>query len=880
MNAPRRRPSPRICESRSAGFVSKTLRLFDFLWKGRNLDGRESRYRSGFLILALALSGGAFAQQPQSYYVPTARAGLTINISSGTWYCGGAAVSYASGSLPMSASTTNYVFMSAAPGCAPSSNTTGFPVGVLPIAVVTTNATTITNPTSLDTRSWLPGLTVFDVTSFPGTDAAQKINACIVALPTTGGTCDARGLTGAQTLNSDVFSGVASAGKPGTLLLGAATFTVATTQNPPPSWRISGAVGGAPPAGLSAATWGTKFVAGTGVSPVFKFNDVFTSKFEGIQIDCNSHSGSVGIWYTADNQAPAYASSQNEFTNFGIYNCQYAFQIGLPVTQTGNAYQMDQLTVRRFQIVSAVSGAEGITFNASNAAQIAIFEEGSIQKVNLGFDVKYYGGLAQWKRIAFGGLANQSTPVSISAASNTSPIVITTTSAHAYVTGQRVQIASVGGNTAANGNWYITDGVPILGASNASPIAITTSAPHGYSNGDQVQISGVGGNTAANGTWIITAMDSTHFSLNSSTGNGSYTSGGTSTRPSNELNFSLNGTTGSGPYTSGGTSTRLATAYSLTSPSDFWIEEGQSESGAVESAKNISNVTASGTQIKVTITGHGYQSGDVIKITGVVGTGGLDTATNAQWQITRVDADNFTLNESTFVGAYTSNGTATRVDVNFISVNGIPYTGGAITLLHNKFDEPVVVNRAAQITSIDNYGGAPAVCLAGSNCRVVSINDRFTNPGPLSAWDTSASGQMLRLGGGDRGTDYVTITSPASITGSGLYSTTRIVAGVNNTNTSGGSVTIDASTGNTETVTMSGTSTNVTINGLSNCQQGEWLTVDVIAGVANRTISFASPPFHGGGSVSSTGLNNHYRQLFYCDTGTDAYAVSPLQTAQ
>ena len=123
-------------------------------------------------------------------------------------------------------------------------------------------------------------------------------------------------------------------------------------------------------------------------------------------------------------------------------------------------------------------------------------------------------------------------------------------------------------------------------------------------------------------------------------------------------------------------------------------------------------------------------------------------------------------------------------------------------------------------------------------------------------------------------------TVTASITGSGLYSTTRIVAGVNNTNTSGGSVTIDASTGNTETVTMSGTSTNVTINGLSNCQQGEWLTVDVIAGVANRTISFASPPFHGGGSVSSTGLNNHYRQLFYCDTGTDAYAVSPLQTAQ
>ena len=39
----------------------------------------------------------------------------------------------------------------------------------------------------------------------------------------------------------------------------------------------------------------------------------------------------------------------------------------------------------------------------------------------------------------------------------------------------------------------------------------------------QVQITGVGGNTAANATWTITVLSADTFSLNSSTGNGTYT---------------------------------------------------------------------------------------------------------------------------------------------------------------------------------------------------------------------------------------------------------------------------------------------------------------------------------------------------------------------
>jgi hypothetical protein len=65
----------------------------------------------------------------------------------------------------------------------------------------------------------------------------------------------------------------------------------------------------------------------------------------------------------------------------------------------------------------------------------------------------------------------------------------------------------------------------VTAATNASPIVIT-SGGHGLSTGQVVTVSGVSGNTAANGTFAITKVDADHFSLNGSTGNGNYTSGG------------------------------------------------------------------------------------------------------------------------------------------------------------------------------------------------------------------------------------------------------------------------------------------------------------------------------------------------------------------
>lgn len=81
--------------------------------------------------------------------------------------------------------------------------------------------------------------------------------------------------------------------------------------------------------------------------------------------------------------------------------------------------------------------------------------------------------------------------------------------------------------TGGSGNLSSFESGVISGATNAAPIVLTTTAPHGLSTGQPVTIASVGGTTAANGNFLVTALTSTTFSLQGSTGNGVYTSGGT-----------------------------------------------------------------------------------------------------------------------------------------------------------------------------------------------------------------------------------------------------------------------------------------------------------------------------------------------------------------
>jgi Tfp pilus tip-associated adhesin PilY1 len=79
---------------------------------------------------------------------------------------------------------------------------------------------------------------------------------------------------------------------------------------------------------------------------------------------------------------------------------------------------------------------------------------------------------------------------------------------------------------------YPKNDLKITSASNTSPIVVTTTVSHGLTTGDFVAITGVEGNTAANGLHKITVQSTTTFSLlnadgTPTTGSGEYTGGGT-----------------------------------------------------------------------------------------------------------------------------------------------------------------------------------------------------------------------------------------------------------------------------------------------------------------------------------------------------------------
>jgi len=168
-------------------------------------------------------------------YKASAGAGLTLNIAAGTAYCGNPPVPvfYAGGTLALTASQTNYVYLDPAATCVPAFNVTGFAVGQIPLAKVVTGASTITSVT--DVRTWFvdPNSSgpVIRADLMPGANAGEKIANAIIALfiiSPTGGTVDARGLEGAQTSSVDWFAGATG---PVKVILGHATYTLTTALN-------------------------------------------------------------------------------------------------------------------------------------------------------------------------------------------------------------------------------------------------------------------------------------------------------------------------------------------------------------------------------------------------------------------------------------------------------------------------------------------------------------------------------------------------------------------------------------------------------------------------------------------------------------------------
>lgn len=78
-------------------------------------------------------------------------------------------------------------------------------------------------------------------------------------------------------------------------------------------------------------------------------------------------------------------------------------------------------------------------------------------------------------------------------------------------------------NGTQQGTWYLSGATvkTVTGATNTSPIVITTSTNHGFTTGNTVTVLGVQGQTGANGTWVVTVLSPTTLQLGGTHDSGS-----------------------------------------------------------------------------------------------------------------------------------------------------------------------------------------------------------------------------------------------------------------------------------------------------------------------------------------------------------------------
>jgi hypothetical protein len=183
-------------------------------------------------------------------YWPTAATGLTLNLSAGTSVCNNSPVTYAGGTLTMTASATNYVFLDMTNNCTPALTSGGasFPATGVPIAVVTTSGSAITAIS--DVRSWFVARPVVD----PG---GQVYNVEIYGADPTG-VADSTAAIQAGLNQVCGVPGVSSG--TGNLYFPPGTYKITSTLYCVPQSivyadRISGAVGGTDGGSGSTILW-------------------------------------------------------------------------------------------------------------------------------------------------------------------------------------------------------------------------------------------------------------------------------------------------------------------------------------------------------------------------------------------------------------------------------------------------------------------------------------------------------------------------------------------------------------------------------------------------------------------------------------------------
>jgi hypothetical protein len=148
-------------------------------------------------------------------------------------------------------------------------------------------------------------------------------------------------------------------------------------------------------------------------------------------------------------------------------------------------------------------------------------------------------------------------------------------------------------------------------------------------------------------------------------------------------------------------------------------------SAPLQSSKSLTDAT-NATPISITIASHGYNTGDFVSVVGVAG----NTAANGVWEITVVDSNTFTLNQS--------------------SGNGNRTAGGAVQLINDrlvKLATPLTANIAStgpNRSAWTSAGGANVVTSLNTSSRKegaysdsVAIAAAFTT-GLAAYWPTGA----------------------------------------------------------------------------------------------------------------------------------------------
>lgn len=159
-----------------------------------------------FVLLTIMLCAlSASAQQPQTQtapissinakyvngvapgYAPTAGSGITLKVGAGTANCSATIVTYVGGTLAMTASATNYVYLDTSSNCAPAVKTTAFSSSDIPLAEVVTSPSAITSISDVRTLFSAPGGPASGVTSINGIAGAFTLTGPGVSC--TGSTC-------------------------------------------------------------------------------------------------------------------------------------------------------------------------------------------------------------------------------------------------------------------------------------------------------------------------------------------------------------------------------------------------------------------------------------------------------------------------------------------------------------------------------------------------------------------------------------------------------------------------------------------------------------------------------------------------------------------